>query len=158
MNFPEAFDILMTHEGGFSNHPDDPGGATMYGVTETVARAEGYVGPMSEMTLDFAKQVYKKRYWDACNCDRMPDQLRYPLFDAAVNSGVTQAIKWLQDGLFIKADGKIGPQTMGAVNSCFPLNVRQRMIGARLRFLTGLMNWPTFAKGWTRRIAAILEM
>ena len=79
------FDLLITHEGGFSNHFDDPGGATMYGVTEVVARAEGYTGPMQGLSLDFAKSVYRKRYWDACRCDQMPDALRYPLFDAAVN-------------------------------------------------------------------------
>ena len=95
MNFDTAFDLLITHEGGFSNHPDDPGGATMYGVTETVARANGYQGAMKDLTLDFAKRVYKTMYWDTCRCDDMPDAVRYSLFDAAVNSGPSQAIKWL---------------------------------------------------------------
>jgi len=158
MDFPAAFDLLITHEGGFSNHPDDPGGATMYGVTEAVARAEGYTGPMRDLTLDFAKTIYRKRYWDACRCDLMPDQLRYPLFDAAVNSGPSQSIKWLQVSLGVKADGAIGPVTQQAVNTCFPQVVRQKMIGARLRFMTNLNNWPSFSKGWARRIAAILEM
>jgi len=158
MNFETAFDLLMTHEGGFSNHPDDPGGATMYGVTEVVARAEGYTGPMRELTLDFAKSVYRKRYWDACRCDLMPDQLRYPLFDAAVNSGPKQSIKWLQSALMVKADGTWGPVTQQAANNCFPQIVRQKMIGNRLRFMTELSNWPSFSKGWARRIAAILEM
>ena len=158
MNFETAFDLLITHEGGFSNHPDDPGGATMYGVTEVVARAEGYTGPMRELTLDFAKQVYRKRYWDACRCDQMPDVLRYPLFDAAVNSGPSQAIKWLQAAVGVKADGAIGPVTQQAVNMAAPQPTRQKMIGNRLRFMTQLSNWPSFSKGWARRIAAILEM
>ena len=158
MDFNRAFDLLITHEGGFSNHPDDPGGATMYGVTEVVARAEGYTGPMRELTLDFAKQVYRKRYWDACRCDQMPDVLRYPLFDAAVNSGPGQAIKWLQAAVGVKADGTIGPVTQQAVNMAAPQPTRQKMIGNRLRFMTQLSNWPSFSKGWARRIAAILEM
>ena len=158
MDFQTAFDLLITHEGGFSNHPDDPGGATMYGVTEVVARAEGFTGPMRDLTLDFAKSVYRKRYWDACRCDAMPDQLRYPLFDAAVNSGPSQSIKWLQSALGVKADGALGPMTQQAANVCFPQVVRQKMIGARLRFMTNLANWPSFSKGWARRIAAILEM
>jgi len=158
MNFETAFDLLITHEGGFSNHPDDPGGATMYGVTEQVARAEGYTGAMRDLTLDFAKQVYRKRYWDACRCDQMPDQLRYPLFDAAVNSGPSQAIKWLQAAVGVKADGAIGPVTQQAVNMAAPQPTRQKMIGNRLRFMTQLSNWPSFSKGWARRIAAILEM
>ena len=158
MNFETAFDLLITHEGGFSNHPDDPGGATMYGVTEAVARAEGYTGAMRDLTLDFAKQVYRKRYWDACRCDQMPDVLRYPLFDAAVNSGPGQAIKWLQAAVGVKADGAIGPVTQQAVNMAAPQPTRQKMIGNRLRFMTQLSNWPSFSKGWARRIAAILEM
>ena len=157
MNFEAAFDLLITHEGGFSNHPDDPGGATMYGITEVVARAEGYTGPMRELTLDFAKQVYRKRYWDACRCDQMPDVLRYPLFDAAVNSGPGQAIKWLQSAIGVKADGVIGPMTRQAANMSSPQIVRQQMIGKRLAFMTLLPNWSANAKGWSRRIASILE-
>ena len=158
MDFNRAFDLLITHEGGFSNHPDDPGGATMYGVTEVVARAEGYTGPMRELSLDFAKQVYKKRYWDACKCDQMPDVIRYPLFDAAVNSGPSQAIKWLQIAAGVKADGALGPITQQTVNVLPVQTTRQKMIGARLRFMTELKNWPSFSKGWSRRVAAILEM
>ena len=157
MDFNRAFDLLITHEGGFSNHPDDPGGATMYGVTEAVARAEGYTGSMKDLSLDFAKSVYRKRYWDACRCDQMPDVLRYPLFDAAVNSGPGQAIKWLQAAVGVKVDGAIGPVTQQAVNMAAPQPTRQKMIGNRLRFMTQLSNWPSFSKGWARRIAAILE-
>lgn len=157
MDFERAFDLLITHEGSFSNHPDDPGGATMYGVTEVVARAEGYTGPMRELSLDFAKQVYRKRFWDACRCDQMPDVIRYPLFDAAVNSGPSQAIKWLQVAVGVKADGVIGPITQQTVNVLPAQVTRQKMIGNRLRFMTNLNNWPSFSKGWARRIASILE-
>jgi len=160
VNFNTAFDLLISHEGGFSNRPyaDDPGGATMYGVTEKVARANGYVGHMKDLTLDFAKSIYRKQYWDACQCDAMPDALRYPLFDAAVNSGSGQAIKWLQSAIGVKADGVIGPMTRQAANVSSPHIVRQQMIGKRLAFMTRLPNWSANAKGWSRRIASILEM
>lgn len=158
MDFNRAFDLLITHEGGFVNHPDDPGGATMYGVTEKVARSQGYTGQMKNLTLDFAKQVYCKLYWDACRCDLMPDVLRYPLFDAAVNSGPVQAIKWLQVAAGVKPDGIIGPITQQTVNVLPAQVTRQKMVGNRLRFMTNLSNWPSFSKGWARRIAAILEM
>ena len=160
MDFQNAFDLLISHEGGFSNRPfaDDPGGATMYGVTERVAREHGYIGKMQDLTLDFAKSVYRKAYWDACQCDQMPDMLRYPLFDAAVNSGPGQAIKWLQSAVGVKSDGAIGPMTRHAVNMAAPQVVRQQMLGRRLRFMTGLPNWSANARGWSRRIAAILEM
>jgi lysozyme family protein len=158
MDFNRAFDLLITHEGGFSNHPDDPGGATMYGVTEAVARANGYTGAMRDLTLDFAKSVYRKMYWDACRCDQMPDVIRYPLFDGAVNSGPRQAIKWLQAAAGVKPDGIIGPITQQTVNVLPAQVTRQKMIGNRLRFMTELRNWPSFSKGWARRIAAVLEM
>ena len=158
MDFNRAFDLLITHEGGFSNHPDDPGGATMYGITEVVARAEGYTGAMRDLTLDFAKSIYRKNYWDVCRCDQMPDVLRYPLFDAAVNSGPKQAIKWLQAAAGVKSDGIIGPITQQTVNVLPAQVTRQKMIGNRLRFMTELTNWPSFSKGWARRIASILAM
>lgn len=160
MNFDQAFDLLITHEGGFAHRPfsDDPGGRTMYGVTERVAKEHGYIGRMEDLPLEFAKKVYRKSYWDACNCDQMQDSLRYPLFDAAVNSGSIQAIKWLQSSVGVKSDGFIGPMTLHAVNMAAPQVVRQQMIGKRLRFMTDLRNWPANARGWSRRIAAILEM
>ena len=157
MNFETAFDILITHEGGFSNHPDDLGGATMYGVTEAVARRHGYTGHMRNFTLDQAKAIYRKDYWEACQCEVMPEPVKYPLFDAAVNSGPVQAIKWLQAAAGVKADGKIGPVTRSAVINLNPYALTKNMIGRRLRFMTELKNWPSFSKGWARRVAAILE-
>lgn len=158
MDFDRAFDLLMTHEGGFSNHPNDPGGATMYGVTEKVARENGYTGNMQDFLLEDAKKIYRKKYWDACQCDVMPEAVQYPLFDAAVNSGSGQAIKWLQSAAGVKSDGSLGPVTKHAVAMASPMVLRQQMVGKRLRFMTELKNWPSFSKAWSRRIAAILEM
>lgn len=160
MNFDTAFDLLISHEGGFSNRPfaDDPGGATMYGVTEKTARASGYTGDMRNFTLSQAKEIYKRQFWDACQCDAMPDPIRYPLFDAAVNSGVNQSIKWLQSCLGVKVDGALGAVTKQAANMASPQILRQQMIGKRLSFMTRLDNWHANAKGWSRRIASILEM
>lgn len=160
MNFDQAFDLLITHEGGFAHRPfsDDPGGATMYGVTEKVARANGYTGKMQDLTIEVAKKIYKNLYWDACQCDAMPDALRYALFDAAVNSGVSQAIKWLQFCVGVKVDGALGPITRQAANMAAPQVLRQQMLGKRLAFMTRLDNWAANSKGWSRRIASILEM
>ena len=160
MNFNQAFDLLITHEGGFVHRPfsDDPGGATMYGITEKVARANGYDGKMQDLTIEVAKKIYKNLYWDACQCDAMPESIRYPLFDAAVNSGVRQSIKWLQSAVGVKADGLLGPVTRQAANMSSPQVLRQQIIGKRLAFMTRLDNWSSNAKGWARRIASILEM
>ena len=93
----------------------------------------------------------------ACQCDAMPDVIRYPLFDAAVNSGPAQAAKWLQAAAGVKADGVIGPMTRQAATLLDPYALKAAMIGRRLRFMTDLKNWPSFSKGWARRLAAILE-
>jgi len=148
----------MTFEGGYSNHPDDSGLATKYGITEAVAKANGFSGDMRDLTLDFAKSIYRKSYWDACKCDLMPDEIKYALFDAAVNSGVGQASKWLQSSVGVKADGVIGPMTLHAVSAIDPVLIAKNMIGKRLRFMTEIKSWPSFSKGWSRRIAALLEM
>lgn len=160
MKFDQSFDLLMTHEGGFSNRPfsEDPGGATMYGVTERVAREHGYTGAMQDLTLEFAKSVYRKSYWDKCRCDELPDNLRYAVFDAAVNSGPGQAAKWLQSSVGVKADGAIGQMTIASVKAANSLIVEKQMIGKRLRFMTDLKNWTANSRGWSRRIAALLEM
>ena len=158
MDFQTAFDHLITFEGGYSDNPADKGGKTRYGITEVVARENGYTGDMRELPLATAKEIAKTKYWNSCQCDSMPDALRYPLFDAAYHSGPSQSIKWLQSAAGVKADGVIGPITRQSVNMAAPQIVRQAMLGARLRFLTNLSSWPSFAKGWARRIAAILEM
>lgn len=160
MNFDAAFDLLITHEGGFANRPlsDDPGGATMYGVTEKVARANGYTGAMQDFSLAQAKDIYRRQYWDACKCDQMPEAVRYPLFDAAVNSGPGQAAKWLQSAAGVKSDGAIGQMTLSAVQLADPDRLAKQMLGKRLSFMTGLPNWSANARGWSRRVASILEM
>ncbi len=156
MNFDTAFDTLLKHEGGYSNHVDDKGGATMWGITESVARAHGYTGDMRSLPVEFAKRVYKATYWDAVKADELPAQVRYSVFDAAVNSGVSRATKWLQEAVSTKADGMIGPKTLIAIRQQNPESLNARYNGVRLIFMTNLTNWGTFGKGWARRIAGNL--
>lgn len=157
MNFDQAFDILLRHEGGFSDHAADPGGKTRFGITEAVAREVGYRGDMRELPLDLAKRIYKDRYWDAVRAEELPEAIRYAVFDAAVNSGPRQAIRWLQRAVGAKDDGIIGPQTLAAVRAADPERVLRRVLAARLRFMAGLPNWHAFGRGWARRIADLME-
>lgn len=157
MNFGTAFDLLMTHEGGYSDHKSDPGGKTRYGVTEAVARANGYQGDMRDLPLDLAKIIYKGLYWDAVRADELPAPIRYAVFDAAVNSGTAQSIKWLQQALNVTADGKIGPKTLAAANAHDANALRMQLLAQRLRFMTGLSSWPAFGRGWARRICSLME-
>jgi lysozyme family protein len=157
MNFDESFTRLLGHEGGYSNHPNDPGGETMWGVTVAVARANGYVSAMRDMPEAVAKGIYHRQYWEPIRADELPPALRYAVFDAAVNSGNVQAVKWLQRAIGAVDDGRVGPQTIMMARAAHPDAALRRMLAQRLRFMTDLRNWPSFARGWARRIADLME-
>ena len=156
MNFDEAFTQLLGHEGNYSDHPSDPGGRTMFGVTERVARNHGFTGDMRTLTRDEAKRIYRDDYWEPVRADELPQQVRYDVFDGAVNSGVKQSVIWLQRAAGAAADGVIGPKTLAAVHAMTPDRVAKRYNGHRLRFMKDLKNWPSFSRGWAERIASNL--
>jgi lysozyme family protein len=156
MDFDTAFDRLIGHEGGYSNHPADPGGETMWGVTARVARANGYTGPMKDMPRSTAKAIYRRLYWDAVKADQLPEVVRFDVFDGAVNSGVAQSAKWLQRAAGVADDGVIGSKTIAAASAAGPV-IAARYNGHRLEFMASLPTWPSFGKGWARRIASNLK-
>lgn len=155
MNFDQSFTRLLGSEGGFVDDPRDGGGATCWGITENVARVNGYTGAMRDLPQDVAKEIYKSRYWNAIKADQLPDSLRFDVFDAAVNSGVWLAVTWLQTSVGALADGAIGPVTLAAANQAGPM-VAARFNGARLNAMTSMGGWPSFSRGWSRRVAANL--
>jgi len=155
--FDEAFDRLMVNEGGYVNHPNDPGGETMYGVTKRVAVANGYYGDMRHLSKSFAKKVAKKSYWDAAHCDEYDPVVAAQVFDAAYNHGPRNAIKFLQRAAGVNDDGIVGPITIANVNRLSPNSVVLKFLATRLRFFTDLRTWDTFGKGWSRRIVEQLQ-
>jgi lysozyme family protein len=157
MNFLTAFDKLLKHEGGYSDHAADPGGKTRYGVTEAVAREVGYRGDMRELPIELAQRIYKDRYWDAVQAENLPPDVRYIVFDGAVNSGVSQSIKWLQRACGVRDDGVIGPVTIRAASTLHAEGLKRRILAQRLRFMAKLPNWPAFSRGWANRICDLLE-
>jgi lysozyme family protein len=157
MNFDDAFDALLGVEGGYSNSPSDPGGETMWGITRRVALREGYSGDMHLLPRETAKAIYRRRYWDAVMADRLPEAVRYTVFDAAVNSGPPQAITWLQRALDVGEDGVIGPLTLDAVNKASGLRLGVLFNAERLDFMTSLPTWGAFGRGWARRIVTNLK-
>ena len=157
MTFYECFAALSQHEGDYVDHPDDPGGKTRFGVTEAVARAAGFQADMRELPLDLARQIYRERFWDAMRADELPAEVRYLVFDAAVASGVRQSTLWLQRALKVADDGVIGPKTLAASDAADPQVLKARLLAQRLRFMAGLTNWPSFSRGWSRRIADLVE-
>ncbi len=156
MNFDRAFDLLMQHEGGYSDHPADPGGKTQYGVTERTARRHGYEGDMRDLPLSLAKRIARVEYWDSVRADEMPDAVRFDLFDAAYNSGPKRSIQWLQLAAGVATDGIIGPRTLSAARAANPHKLHSDFNGIRLEFLTSLETWRNFGRGWARRIASNL--
>lgn len=157
MTFDDAFRKVLGVEGDYSDHPADPGGKTRFGVTESVARAAGYTGDMRALPVDFARSIYRRMYWESVRADDLPPALRYAVFDAAINSGVKQSVKWLQRAVGVSDDGVVGPQTIIMARAAHPDRVMRRMLAQRLRFMTDLKTWPSFSRGWARRVAEILE-
>jgi len=157
VTFDVAFDRLIDHEGGYVNHPDDPGGETNWGITLRTAREAGYTGSMRDLTREQAREIYRTAYWRRARCDELDGAIAFQVFDAAVNHGIGNAIRFLQRAAGVADDGVIGPLTMAAVRSMSVTDVLARFNAARLTFYTGLSTWPTFGKGWARRIAGNLN-
>ena len=157
MNFDTAFALLLGHEGEFSDHAADPGGKTRFGITEAVARQAGYTGDMRALPVDLAKRIYLDSYWRPVRADDLPPGVRYIVFDGAVNSGPAQSALWLQRALGVTADGVIGPRTLAAAYAKDAQQLKTAILAQRLRFMTGLTNWPAFSRGWARRIADLME-
>lgn len=158
-NFQKALDAVLHHEGGFVNHPKDPGGMTNLGCTKRVW--EEWVGhPVDEkamraLTPEDVAPLYKKKYWDAVRGDDLPDGVDYIVFDTAINSGPGRAIKFLQGCVGTDMDGALGPKTMAAVRAADPKQLVEGYAKRRLSFLQDLPTWGTFGKGWSRRVAEV---
>src|SRR5690606_14939217 len=167
--FDICLDAVLRHEGGYVDHPADPGGATNLGIThKTLARwrriSPWWKLPKSEVQAlqrPEAARIYRASYWDRCRLSQLPPGLDLALFDFAVNSGPDRAIRTLQAELGVAADGQIGPLTLDAVETYGARKGLGTLIGAlcdrRLAFLNRLSTFATFGKGWTARVAAIRQ-
>jgi lysozyme family protein len=164
-NFAPALARALVHEGGYANHPKDPGGATMKGVTQRVYdayRVRRGEPRRSVRLIDDAelKAIYRRQYWDVVKADSLPAGVDYAVFDGAVNSGPAQAVKWLQRALgSIKVDGVVGEATLAAVEA-YPDHDRliALMLARRLAFLEALRTWSTFGRGWSARVAQVRQI
>lgn len=160
-NYDRLLALVLKHEGGFVDHPKDPGGATNFGVTQAVYNAYRGIGKhrsVRHITMPEVTEIYRRQYWDAVRGDDLPDGVDYTIFDFAVNSGVSRASQFLQRAVGVRADGKIGPVTLSAVRGRNPGDVISDVNTARLAFLRGLRHWPTFGKGWRRRVDDVLRI
>lgn len=163
-NFENCLAKLLVHEGGYVNHPSDPGGMTNLGVTARVW--EEWVGhPVDEkqmraLTPELVAPLYKRKYFDACHADELVLGLDYAVFDCAVNSGVGRAIKLLQSCVGATPDGGYGSITSALVKKAQeedPFMLTSVYCSKRLEFLESLKTFPVFGKGWSRRVSEVKE-
>jgi lysozyme family protein len=152
MTFDEAFTALIGNEGGYVNNPADPGGETKYGISKRSYPNED----IRNLTIDRAKAIYLRDYWGPAGCDGVPYEIRFDLFDMAVNSGIKPAVRCLQTAAGSPADGVLGPNTLAAAAAMGGPRLSARFNGARLALMASLPTWPTFGKGWANRIASNL--
>lgn len=158
-NYAKCLEMILHHEGGYVNHPDDPGGETNLGVTRKVYEewVGGCVGPdaMKELTVEDVAPIYEKNYWARVKGDDLPSGLDLCVFDFGVNAGTGRAAKYLQTLVGATADGAIGPATLRAVNQYVEENGLAETIISyqenRLRYYQKLKHFKTFGRGWTRR-------
>ena len=155
-NFAKALAQVLRYEGGFSDHPEDPGGATMKGVTQAVYDAWRKAGNLPTQSVRYISDlevgaIYRQQSWDKISGDDLPDGIDFAVFDFAVNSGVSRAARTLQGVVGTKQDGVIGPATIQATKTYVAMTVTNK----RLAFMQSLSIWPTFGKGWAARIADV---
>lgn len=158
-NWKESFKLMLASEGGYVNHPADPGGMTNLGVTKRVW--EQWVGresnekEMRSLTPAMVEPLYKRKFWDACKCDELPIGVDYLVFDFAVNAGPGRSAKILQAAVGTVQDGAIGPKTLAAVRAQNPIELIDNFSNAKESFYRSLNTFPTFGKGWLNRVAAV---
>jgi len=158
-NWQKSFEMMLASEGGYVNHPSDPGGMTNLGVTKRVW--EEWVGresnekEMRALTPELVAPLYKRKFWDACKCNDMPTGIDYLVFDFAVNAGPGRSAKILQTAVGVPADGGIGPITLEAVNKMDGDDLIKKFSQAKEDFYRSLNTFETFGKGWLNRVAAV---
>ncbi len=164
-NFAACLAVVLDHEGGYADHPSDPGGATNRGITRRVLADWRGVSPwwalpkeaVKALGLEETREIYRARYWDVICGDELPAGLDLVVFDFGVNSGPARAVGYLQTALGVGRDGIVGPVTLGAVRKAEADHRVAELIRAvsirRLSFLKTLSIFSVFGAGWTRRVA-----
>ena len=160
--FDSAFKVVIGEEGGFSNNPADPGNWTSgvcgrgmsRGTRNGIAAADHPDLYIATLTLDTARSIYKEKYWSAVRGDELPAPLALLVFDAAVNCGVSRAIRWLQVAAQCATDGIWGDQTIAAVSGK-GAHIYSEFQAQRLSWMVSLPTWHIFGLGWARRICSL---
>ena len=160
-NWIKCLEIILHHEGGYVNHPKDPGGETNLGVTKKVYEYFGGTKDMKDLTREDVEPIYKKNYWDRVKGDQLPAGLDLCVFDFGVNAGTGRAAKFLQKIIGTTVDGGIGPNTLKKlgeyVDEYGVENTIKRYQESRQKYYESLSTFDTFGKGWTHRVNETTE-
>jgi lysozyme family protein len=161
-NWKMALETILHHEGGYVNHPKDPGGETNLGVTKRVYEDFGGTKDMKDLTVEDVEPIYRKNYWDRVKGDELPSGLDLCVFDFGVNAGTGRAAKYLQTMIGTVADGGIGPNTLKALANYVESEGIESAIRnyqeARQKYYESLSTFETFGRGWTRRVDETTEL
>ena len=153
-NFKECLDLVLKAEGGWVNHPSDPGGETNLGVTKRVW--EEYVGhpveSLKKLTKDDVALLYEQKYWRPCYGEVLPRGLDFVVFSMGVNAGPGRSVKLLQSSIGCVPDGVIGPATRGLISDSNSATLIGKFSEARREYYRSLKNFPIFGKGWLNRV------
>ena len=155
-NYDKCLETILHHEGGYVNHPKDPGGETNLGVTKRVYQEHGGTKDMKDLLVEDVAPIYKKGYWDKMKGDDLPGGLDLCVFDFGVNAGPGRAAKFLQQMIGTTVDGGIGPNTLAKVEEYVRENGEAESVekyqSMRQKYYEQLSTFATFGKGWTRRV------
>ena len=159
-SYDEALARLLVHEGGYSNHPADPGGPTNWGITLRDARAywkrDATAADVRAMPVAVAKDIYRSKYWAAMRCDELPPGVDYAVFDYGVNSGIGRAGKVLRRLTALPGDAsEITRDVIAAARGREAKALIDAICDERLQFLEGLRTWAVFGNGWGRRVREV---
>jgi lysozyme family protein len=154
-NFRDCLELVLKSEGGYIDHPKDPGGRTNLGVTQRVWE-EWVKHPvtekdMRELTPALVAPMYEMKYWRTSYCEKLPRGLDLLVFSMAVNAGSGRSVKLLQDAIGVVADGIIGPRTMARINEANVETLIDKFSEARRAYYRGLKLFPVFGRGWLNR-------
>jgi len=161
-NYDKCLETILHHEGGYVNHPKDPGGETNLGVTKRVYEEFGGTKDMKDLTVEDVAPIYKTGYWDKVKGDELPSGLDLCVFDFGVNAGPGRAAKYLQKMIGTVVDGGIGPNTLRTLKGYVEENGIDKTIkdyqADRQSYYEQLSTFDTFGKGWTRRVNETTEL
>ena len=161
-NYDKCLETILHHEGGYVNHPKDPGGETNLGVTKRVYEEHGGTKDMKDLIVEDVAPIYKKGYWDKMKGDELPSGLDLCVFDFGVNAGPGRAAKYLQTMIGTVADGGIGPNTLAKLKEYVDENGIEKCIkdyqSERQKYYEKLSTFATFGRGWTRRVDETTEL